>query len=88
MRSETIVKGGTVVTAADTFSRIGIPDGRIAMLAGDLDDGDEIIDATGPQRHPCPSLTARFSWHLHGRHRFWKDPDRGSATDTARPGPI
>ncbi|MBB1250953.1 dihydropyrimidinase [Rhizobium sp. G21] len=48
MRFDTIVKGGTVVTAADTFrADIGILDGRIAMLAGDLDDADEMIDATG-----------------------------------------
>lgn len=48
MRFDTIIKGGTVVTAADTFrADIGILDGRIAVLAGDLDDAGEIIDATG-----------------------------------------
>jgi len=48
MRFDTIIKSGTVVTAADTFrADIGILDGRIAVLAGDLDDADEIIDATG-----------------------------------------
>lgn len=48
LRFDTIIKNGTVVTASDTFrSDVGIKDGRIAALAAALDDGDEIIDATG-----------------------------------------
>ena len=45
-----IIKGGTIATAADTFvSDIGILDGRIAVLAQDLDSGDAdgVIDARG-----------------------------------------
>lgn len=55
MRFDTIIKGGTVVTAAETFlADIGILDGRIAALAGDLVDASEIIDATGQVCHVFP----------------------------------
>ncbi len=48
MRFDTIIRHGTVVTASDTFTcDIGIKDGRIAALAADLTDGDEVIDASG-----------------------------------------
>ncbi|CZT33468.1 dihydropyrimidinase [Rhizobium sp. 9140] len=48
MRFDTVIRHGTVVTASDTFkSDIGIRDGRIAALAAELTDADEIIDATG-----------------------------------------
>lgn len=48
MRFDTIIKNGTVVTASDTFrSDVGIRDGKIAALADDLADADEIIDASG-----------------------------------------
>lgn len=48
MRFDTIIRHGTVVTASDTFAcDIGIKDGRIAALAADLTDGDEVIDASG-----------------------------------------
>ena len=48
MRFDTVIRHGTVVTASDTFkSDIGIRDGRIAALAAELADADEIIDATG-----------------------------------------
>lgn len=48
MRFDTIIRGGTVATAADTFlADVGIRDGRIAALARGLDDADEIIDAAG-----------------------------------------
>ena len=41
-----IIKGGTVVTAADTIAcDVGIKDGRVIVLAGDLDGGAEVIDA-------------------------------------------
>jgi dihydropyrimidinase len=43
-----VIKGGTVVTAADSIScDVGIRDGRVVALAGDLDGGAEVIDATG-----------------------------------------
>jgi len=43
-----IVKGGTVATACDTFAcDVGIRDGRIAALAGDLQGGGREIDARG-----------------------------------------
>lgn len=48
MRFDTIIRHGTVVTASDTFKcDVGIRDGRIAALAADLTDADEVIDATG-----------------------------------------
>lgn len=48
MRFDTVIRNGTVVTASDTFvSDVGIKDGRIVALAADLQDADEIIDATG-----------------------------------------
>ncbi|MDQ0323241.1 dihydroorotase-like cyclic amidohydrolase [Pararhizobium capsulatum DSM 1112] len=48
MRFDTIIKGGTVVTAADTFlADLGIRDDKIVALAQDLHDAGEIIDATG-----------------------------------------
>ncbi len=48
MHFDTIIHGGTIVTASDIYSAdIGIVAGRIAALAADLTDGDEIIDATG-----------------------------------------
>ncbi|MGA0596807.1 dihydropyrimidinase [Enterovirga sp. CN4-39] len=45
---ETIIRGGTIATAADTFScDIGISGGRIVALGHDLGDAGEVIDATG-----------------------------------------
>jgi dihydropyrimidinase len=45
---DTIIRGGTVATAADTFAcDVGIKDGRIAALGQDLGDAPEVIDATG-----------------------------------------
>jgi len=43
-----VIRGGTVVTAADTFcSDIGVADGKIVALARGLPKGIEEIDATG-----------------------------------------
>lgn len=48
MQFDTIIRGGTVVTAADTFrADIGISNGRISALGDDLGTAAEIIDATG-----------------------------------------
>jgi dihydropyrimidinase len=45
---DTIIRGGTVATAADVFAAdIGIADGRITALGTDLGSAPEIIDATG-----------------------------------------
>src|SRR5712671_6719961 len=45
---DTIVRGGTIATASDTFCcDIGIRDGRIVALGHDLGPASEIIDATG-----------------------------------------
>jgi dihydropyrimidinase len=45
---ETIIKGGTIVTAAETYkSDIGIIGGQIVIIDTDLTDADAIIDATG-----------------------------------------
>ena len=46
MTYDTVIRGGTVVTAADTFRcDIGIRNGKIATLAEGLEDGLETIDA-------------------------------------------
>jgi dihydropyrimidinase len=43
---DTIIRGGRISTASDTFScDIGIRDGRIAVLGHDLGTASEIIDA-------------------------------------------
>jgi dihydropyrimidinase len=48
MKFDTIIRGGTVVTASDTtHCDVGIADGRIAALGRDLGDAGEIIDASG-----------------------------------------
>ena len=45
---DTIIRGGRISTAADTFTcDIGIRDGRIAALGTDLGEAREIIDASG-----------------------------------------
>jgi dihydropyrimidinase len=47
-RYDVIIRGGTVATAADTFScDIGVRDGSIAALGHALGDADEVIDASG-----------------------------------------
>ena len=44
---DTIIRGGTVATAADTFrSDVGVRDGRIAALGLDLGEAPEMVDAT------------------------------------------
>jgi dihydropyrimidinase len=48
MAFDTIIRGGTVATAADTFvCDIGIKDGRIAALGTELGAAAEIVDASG-----------------------------------------
>ena len=48
MAFDTIIRGGTVATASDTFTcDVGIRDGRIAALGENLGDAREIVDATG-----------------------------------------
>lgn len=48
MSFDTIIRNGTVVTASDTFGcDVGIRNGRITAMADNLDDADEIIDASG-----------------------------------------
>lgn len=45
---DTIIRGGTVATASDTFQcDVGIRDGRIAVLGHDLGAAREVIDAAG-----------------------------------------
>jgi dihydropyrimidinase len=48
MSYDTIIRGGTIATAADTFRcDIGISGGRIAALGEKLGDAKEVVDATG-----------------------------------------
>ena len=48
MQFDCVIKGGTIVTAADTIQcDIGIRDGRIAALESGLSDAREVIDARG-----------------------------------------
>lgn len=48
MAFDTIIRGGTIVTASDTFAcDVGIADSRIIALADNLGEALEIIDATG-----------------------------------------
>src|SRR5437763_166359 len=48
MAFDTIIRGGTVATAADTFAcDVGITDGRIVALGADLGNAAEIVDASG-----------------------------------------
>ncbi|MEM6634751.1 MAG: dihydropyrimidinase [Pseudomonadota bacterium] len=45
---DTIIKGGTIVTASDRFSGdLGIRDGRIVQIADELEGAEEVIDASG-----------------------------------------
>jgi dihydropyrimidinase len=47
-RLDTIIRNGTVVTAADTIAcDIGIKDGVVVTLARNLGDADEVIDISG-----------------------------------------
>lgn len=48
MKLDTLIRGGTIATASDTFAcDIGIRDGRIVALGHELGDATEVIDATG-----------------------------------------
>lgn len=48
MTFDTIIRGGTVATASDTFQcDVGIAGGRIAALGSDLGTAPEIVDASG-----------------------------------------
>ena len=48
MTFDTIIRGGTVATASDTFScDVGIRAGKIVALGADLGQAAEIVDATG-----------------------------------------
>ena len=45
---DVIIRGGTVVTASDTFQcDVGIRDGRVAVLGQELGPAGKAIDATG-----------------------------------------
>jgi dihydropyrimidinase len=48
MSYDTIIHGGTIATASDTFAcDVGIADGRITALGQNLGEAKDIIDATG-----------------------------------------
>lgn len=47
-RFDTVIRGGTVATAAEVFrADIGVSGGRIAAIADRLTDAEQVIDATG-----------------------------------------
>ena len=90
---DTVIRGGTVVTASDTVAcDVGIRDGRIVALADDLGSGDAMIDArghagaAGRHRQPRASRPASGRGHRHGgrlRHRHALG--RAAATRTVLP---
>ncbi len=48
MTFDTIIRGGTIATASDTFScDVGISGGKITALGADLGHAKEVVDATG-----------------------------------------
>jgi dihydropyrimidinase len=48
MTLDTIIRGGTVATASDTFScDVGIAGGKVAVLGNKLEGAKEIVDASG-----------------------------------------
>src|SRR5690242_16733998 len=48
MAFDTIIRGGTIATASDTFAcDVGVTDGKIAALGKDLGNAAEIVDAAG-----------------------------------------
>ena len=48
MTFDTIIRGGTVATASDTFTcDVGITGGKVAALGTDLGHAKDIVDATG-----------------------------------------
>ena len=48
MAFDTIIRGGTVATASDTFQcDVGISGGKIGALGADLGSAKEIVDASG-----------------------------------------
>ena len=69
MAFDTIIRGGTVATASDTFAcDVGIRDGRIAALGVDLGAAAEIVDATGGRAIDATGrLTLLASAELIGR---------------------
>ena len=83
MAFDTIIRGGTVATASDTFAcDVGISGGRIAALGADLGAAAEIVDATrqagAARRHRQPRAhrAAVRPRHRHGR-RFRQRHARG-----------
>lgn len=45
---DTVIKGGTIVTAVDTYvADVGISDGKITALGSDLGNAERVIDAEG-----------------------------------------
>ena len=73
MNFDTIIRGGTIATASDTFTcDIGITSGRIAALGDDLGDAkrdrrcQRHAGAAGRHRQPCPYRTAVRPRHRHG----------------------
>ena len=61
MTFDTIIRGGTIATASDTFAcDIGIKDGRIAALGADLGDADA-RSSTPPASWCCRAASTATS---------------------------
>ena len=65
-----IIKGGEVFTAGDSFvADIGVKDGKVAAIACGLEDGEQIIDATGKWVFPgAIDIHTHLDAPLHGSH--------------------
>ncbi|MEM8552682.1 MAG: dihydropyrimidinase, partial [Pseudomonadota bacterium] len=61
MKFDTVIKGGTVVTASDTMrADVGVLGGKITALAAELPETGTVIDATG--KHVLPGA---IETHCH-----------------------
>ncbi len=62
MAYDTIIRGGTIATASDTFTAdIGIAGGKVVALAAGLEGAKEVIDATGCTFSPAASTAMCIS---------------------------
>jgi hypothetical protein len=78
-RFETVIRGGTVVTASDTFEAdVGISEGKIQAIGRNLPDGEKTIDAKGRL-----VLPGGVDGHCHLDQPTGDGPNARPATATA-----